>query len=46
VKWTTPHQDTTWPHTPKLIERMATQVTPEELLKITRTNALEMLGLD
>ena len=40
-----PHQDTTWPDTPKLLERLATQVTPEELLMITRTNALDMLGL-
>jgi predicted TIM-barrel fold metal-dependent hydrolase len=41
-----PHQDTTWPHTPKIVEQMASQVTPEELLMITRTNALDMLGLD
>jgi predicted TIM-barrel fold metal-dependent hydrolase len=41
-----PHQDTTWPHTPKIVEQMAAQVTPEELEMITRTNALEMLGLD
>jgi predicted TIM-barrel fold metal-dependent hydrolase len=39
-----PHQDTTWPHTPKIVEQMAAQVTPEELVMITRTNALEMLG--
>jgi predicted TIM-barrel fold metal-dependent hydrolase len=41
-----PHQDTTWPHTPKIVEQMASQVTPEELLMITRTNALDMLGLE
>jgi hypothetical protein len=41
-----PHQDTTWPHTPKIVEQMATQVSPDELLMITRTNALEMLGLE
>jgi predicted TIM-barrel fold metal-dependent hydrolase len=41
-----PHQDTTWPHTPKIVEQMASQVTPEELVMITRTNALEMLGLE
>jgi predicted TIM-barrel fold metal-dependent hydrolase len=41
-----PHQDTTWPHTPKIVEQMAAQVTPEELLMITRTNALDMLGLE
>jgi hypothetical protein len=41
-----PHQDTTWPHTPKIVEQMAAQVSPDELLMITRTNALEMLGLE
>jgi predicted TIM-barrel fold metal-dependent hydrolase len=41
-----PHQDTTWPHTPKIVEQMASQVTPEELEMITRTNALDMLGLE
>ena len=40
-----PHQDTTWPHTPKILENLAAQVTPEELVMITRTNALDMLGL-
>lgn len=40
-----PHQDTTWPDTPKILERLATQVTPEELVMIARTNALRMLGL-
>jgi predicted TIM-barrel fold metal-dependent hydrolase len=41
-----PHQDTTWPNTSKVVERMAEQVTPEELERIVRTNAMEMLGLD
>ncbi len=41
-----PHQDTTWPNTHLVVERMAVQVTPEELERIVRTNALEMLGLD
>jgi predicted TIM-barrel fold metal-dependent hydrolase len=41
-----PHQDTTWPHTPKIVEQMSTQVSSEELEMITRTNALEMLGLE
>jgi predicted TIM-barrel fold metal-dependent hydrolase len=40
-----PHQDTTWPNTHLVVERMATQVTPEELERIVRMNALEMLGL-
>jgi predicted TIM-barrel fold metal-dependent hydrolase len=41
-----PHQDSTWPHTPKIVERLTEQVTPEEFVQITRTNALTMLGLD
>jgi hypothetical protein len=41
-----PHQDSTWPHTPKIVERLTEQVTPEEFAMITRTNALTMLGLD
>jgi hypothetical protein len=41
-----PHQDTTWPHTPKIVERLLEQVTPEEFVQITRTNALTMLGLE
>ena len=41
-----PHQDTTWPNTHLVVERMAAQVTPEELELIVRTNALEMLGLN
>jgi predicted TIM-barrel fold metal-dependent hydrolase len=40
-----PHQDTTWPHTPKIVEQMAAQVSADELVMITRTNALDMLGL-
>jgi predicted TIM-barrel fold metal-dependent hydrolase len=40
-----PHQDTTWPHTGKVVEQIAAQVSPGELQMITRTNALEMLGL-
>jgi hypothetical protein len=41
-----PHQDTTWPNTHLVVERMAKQVRPDELERILRTNALEMLGLD
>ncbi len=40
-----PHQDTTWPNTHLVVERMAGQVSPQELERIVRTNALEMLGL-
>lgn len=40
-----PHQDTTWPDTLKVVERMAEQVSPEELELIVRGNAITMLGL-
>ena len=40
-----PHQDTTWPNTHKVVERIAAQVTPEELERILRGNAIDMLGL-
>ena len=43
---TIPHQDTTWPNTHLVVERIAEQVTPEELELILRTNAMEMLGLN
>jgi predicted TIM-barrel fold metal-dependent hydrolase len=40
-----PHQDSTWPDTDKVVDRMASQVSEDELERILRTNALEMLGL-
>jgi predicted TIM-barrel fold metal-dependent hydrolase len=40
-----PHQDSTWPNTTALVQRMAEQVEPHELEMIVRTNALDMLGL-
>jgi predicted TIM-barrel fold metal-dependent hydrolase len=40
-----PHQDTTWPHTNEVVERMAKQVSAEELELILRQNAIDMLGL-
>jgi predicted TIM-barrel fold metal-dependent hydrolase len=40
-----PHQDTTWPHTIDAIERMTTLLTPDQLERVVRTNALEMLGM-
>ena len=40
-----PHQDTTWPNTHKVVERMAAKLPPDELERILRTNALEMLGI-
>jgi predicted TIM-barrel fold metal-dependent hydrolase len=41
-----PHQDTTWPHTPAIVERMAKQMSAEELERVLRTNAIEMLDLE
>jgi predicted TIM-barrel fold metal-dependent hydrolase len=41
-----PHQDTTWPNTRAVVEKMASMVTPAELECILRTNALDMLGID
>jgi predicted TIM-barrel fold metal-dependent hydrolase len=41
-----PHQDSTWPHTDKVIARIASQVSEAELEMILRTNAIQMLGLD
>ena len=40
-----PHQDTTWPNTLAVVEKMASMVTPAELECILRTNALDMLGI-
>jgi len=40
-----PHQDTTWPNTRAVLERMSKLLTPEQLERVVRTNALEMLGL-
>jgi predicted TIM-barrel fold metal-dependent hydrolase len=41
-----PHQDSTWPDTPKLVAQIAERVTPEELEMLVRTNAIKMLDLD
>ena len=41
-----PHQDTTWPDTTKIVAEIGEQVTPDELERIMRTNAIEMLHLD
>ena len=41
-----PHQDSTWPDTPKLVAEIAARVPPEELEMLMRTNAIAMLGLD
>jgi predicted TIM-barrel fold metal-dependent hydrolase len=41
-----PHQDSTWPNSMAVVERFAQRVSPDELERILRTNAMEMLGLD
>ncbi len=41
-----PHQDSTWPNTSAVVERIAAEVTPGELVRIMRTNAIELLDLD
>jgi len=40
-----PHQDTTWPNTHLTVEKMAKVMSEDELEKVLRTNALDMLGL-
>ena len=40
-----PHQDTTWPHTHQIVEKMAKQLDDYELERVVRLNALDMLGL-
>lgn len=41
-----PHQDSTWPSTPEVVARIAEMVSAEELERIMRTNAIELLELD
>jgi predicted TIM-barrel fold metal-dependent hydrolase len=41
-----PHQDSTWPNTVDVVAEIAARVTPEELERLVRTNAIEMLGLE
>jgi predicted TIM-barrel fold metal-dependent hydrolase len=41
-----PHQDTTWPHSDKVIANIASQVSEHELEMILRGNAIRMLGLE
>jgi len=41
-----PHQDTTWPNTPAVVQRMAAQVSHDELVRIVRDNAIDCFGLD
>jgi len=41
-----PHQDSTWPSTPEVVARIASMVDADELERIMRTNAIELLELD
>ena len=41
-----PHQDSTWPNTSSVVSRIADAVSPDELVRIMRTNAIELLDLD
>jgi hypothetical protein len=41
-----PHQDSTWPHTRAYAEKIFAGVPDDEVWKIVRGNAIEMLGLD
>jgi predicted TIM-barrel fold metal-dependent hydrolase len=40
-----PHQDSTWPNTRDAIARFAPLLTQDELEKILRGNAIDLLGL-
>jgi predicted TIM-barrel fold metal-dependent hydrolase len=40
-----PHQDTTWPQTHRLLERMASLLSSADLERVVRGNALELLRL-
>ncbi len=41
-----PHSDSTWPDTREIAEKMFAGLTGEQIYKITRGNAIRMLGLD
>ena len=41
-----PHSDSTWPHTKKVAEEIMKDLTQEQVEKICRTNAIEMLHLN
>jgi predicted TIM-barrel fold metal-dependent hydrolase len=41
-----PHTDSTWPDTKQVAEKMFAGLSAEEVYKITRGNAIRMLGLD
>ena len=41
-----PHTDTTWPNTLPFVERFRELLTDEQLYKVLRGNAINMLSLD
>jgi hypothetical protein len=41
-----PHQDSTWPDTPKLVAEIGERVSPNELEMLVRSNAITMLDLE
>lgn len=41
-----PHQDSTWPHTERVVQEIASRVPPDELEMLVRSNAIRMLDLD
>jgi predicted TIM-barrel fold metal-dependent hydrolase len=41
-----PHQDSTWPHTDRIVAQIGERVPPAELEMLVRTNAIAMLDLD
>ena len=41
-----PHSDSTWPHSRKIAEEQTATLTDEQVYKVLRGNAIEMLHLD
>ena len=41
-----PHSDSTWPNTRQIAEKQMKDLTEEQVYKIVRGNAIEMLSLD
>ncbi len=41
-----PHQDSTWPHTEAIVEKLAVTTSPDELDRIVSRNATELFGLE
>lgn len=41
-----PHQDTTWPYTADAVRRMAELLPRDDLVRVVRQNAIELLGLE